>query len=102
MKHLIAAILIATSTQASARQVCNTYDVIMAGLAGDYRERLTGRGMMSNGVMIEFYVGVNGSFSVVRTEHDKRSCIVLAGKRWRKIEDNIEGMVIAPNNERIF
>ena len=70
----------------SPQGTCVTHDRAVQGLANQYGERLTGRGLASGGrAMVELLISEYGSWSLIVTDIEGRTCIVRAGESWSEI-----------------
>lgn len=69
----------------SAQNICGPRDEIVARLNTAYAEVLRAEALTVNGHMIEVYVSVNGSWTVLLTAPGAQSCVVGAGEHWQFI-----------------
>lgn len=87
LKHSFAAAIImgvaATAPPAHAQSACATRDAITMGLADKYGETHVGGGLQSETKMVEVWMSeTTGSFTILLTTPDGRSCIVSSGNNW--------------------
>ena len=78
-------VLLVSATVANAQQFCVPRDAAVAQLQGKFKEQVVGRGLVEAGkAMVELFVSESGSWTVVRTGTDGRSCIVAGGAAWTR------------------
>jgi hypothetical protein len=84
MKALtVAAVLVLSATAVQAQQLCLLRDNAVSQLEGQYGERVVGRGLAAGGkAMVELFVGKTGTWTVVVTDTQGRSCVVASGAGW--------------------
>lgn len=90
MKHLvgvIAALLIAFSAStARAEQACDLRTHAVVELEKEYKETVSGRGLTTNGYqMVELFVSKDGSWTILATDANGRSCLLADGQSWQGI-----------------
>lgn len=73
--------------QLQNRPVCMPHDQMIDALKNEYNEELTSIGLTSNRLfVIETYVNsMTGSWTIVRTGTNKRSCVLNSGQGWDTI-----------------
>ena len=72
--------------QAEAQQVCTTRDDATKQLEDKYGEKVVARGLSTTGKrMLEIFVSENGSWTVVMSEPNGRSCVLVTGESWQQI-----------------
>ena len=69
-----------------AAPTCGTHEVIASTLASLYNEVPHHRGLTPKGTMVEVFSSEAGTFSVVITIPNGRSCLVTAGTNWQEID----------------
>ena len=84
---LIAATMLSPSTPAtSAPQVCASRDAAVVQLADHYAESVKGRGLTADGkVMLELFVSKDGSWTLLASDVDGKSCPIAAGEAWHNV-----------------
>ena len=83
MLLLIGAMLV--SRPAHAQQVCAVRDTAVTQLESQFDEQIVGRGLVDNGkAMVELFVSETGTWTVVVTDTNRRSCIVASGMSWTR------------------
>ena len=82
---VVAAFFVAASPAVAAH--CAPREAALAVLVEDYGEQPIGGGIASQGPMLEVLVNErSGSWTVIVTTPDGRSCIVSHGEGWRSYE----------------
>ncbi len=77
--------LLLSATVANAQVLCGPRDAAVAQLESRYDERVVGRGFVDSGrAMVELFVSETGTWSVVVTDTNKRSCFLASGVSWTK------------------
>lgn len=77
---------LAVTTDTYAAPTCGTHEVIASTLASLYNEVPHHRGLTPKGTMVEVFSSEAGTFSVVITIPNGRSCLVTAGTNWQEID----------------
>lgn len=103
MKVLIAGIFLVATTVAligagpqaapepTSQQVCVAHEVAIEQLKDEYSEQVKGRGLTDNAQeMVEVFTSNDGSWTVLITDVDGRSCVVLTGESWHKVSPLFE------------
>jgi hypothetical protein len=70
---------------AFARQVCGDRSSILEKLSGRYAEKPHAMGVTSDGKLIEILVSSRGSWTILISTPDKRSCLAAAGEHWETV-----------------
>ena len=92
MAALIAVTLLAIPPPAKAQGVCIPRESAIKHLRVEYGERVIGRGLSTNGtLMIELLVSETGTWTVLVTDVNKRSCLVAKGDSWEEIPQTTPG-----------
>ncbi|WP_379065669.1 hypothetical protein ACHMW4_13615 [Mesorhizobium sp. UC22_110] len=68
--------------QAEAQIGCGTRDVIVARLGQLFHEHRIGYGLVGQAAVVEIYVSMAGTWTVLMTDVSGRTCIVGAGEGW--------------------
>ena len=75
-----------SATAGNAQQACVLRDAAVSQLESRYNERVVGRGLVKEGrAMIELFVGDAGTWTVVVTDTQGRSCLVANGESWTQV-----------------
>jgi hypothetical protein len=87
MLRIIAAVLIATSLAlpASAQSVCGERGKFLEHLGSNYQEGPVAMGLVSNGSVLEVLTSEKGSWTIIVTQPDGKSCVVAAGESWENV-----------------
>ena len=80
---LIAASLSAAAA-AAAQSICDTRKSIVGTLEGKYSETRRAMGIASGNNMLEVFVSEAGTWSLMITSPNGRSCLVGAGQAWQE------------------
>ncbi|MGH6761230.1 MAG: hypothetical protein ACRECW_06515 [Phyllobacterium sp.] len=97
MQCLVAVIGIVASAEASAQVViCGNRSAIVQQLETNYQEKQTAYGVIADEALMEIYVSRKGTWTIVITERNGRSCIVAAGHGWEQVPVS-PGMEIRTN-----
>jgi hypothetical protein len=88
LKFAIAVLGVAAATNASASAtVCGEAELLVEVLDGRDQERQRSMGMTAKGELLELYVAVDGTWSVLMTGLDGGACIVADGDAEESIPD---------------
>ncbi len=71
------------SRPADAQQVCLLHEAAQKQLSERFNEDVAGRGLATNGKsMVELYTSEDGSWTLVVTDLEGRSCVIGSGVSW--------------------
>lgn len=62
---------------------CGARDEVTAKLAGKYGETQTATGLVSSNRVLEVWRSADGTWTLLMTRPDGKTCIVAAGSLWR-------------------
>ena len=65
---------------------CKPRSEMVAYLNDTYREKLTSIGRLTNKGIMEVYVSKSGTFSVIVTMPNSKTCLVAAGDGWQELK----------------
>lgn len=83
---VIASGLLLSAQPTSAQQVCAPRGKVTVQLEEKFDEQVVGRGLTPNAqAMFELFVSEVGSWTVVVSEPNGRSCVVASGESWQHI-----------------
>ena len=87
MLRIIAAVLIATSLAlpASAQSVCGERNKFLEHLGSNFQEGPIAMGLVSDGSVLEVLSSKKGSWTIIVTRPDGKSCVVAAGESWEDV-----------------
>lgn len=72
-----------TALPASAQQVCGERTAILDQLKREFNETPSGKGMSSNGAVVEFLSSESGTWTMLVTFPSGATCLLAAGDNWR-------------------
>ena len=67
---------------AQAQFICGGHSEIVAGLAQAFQQKQIGYGVVGEAAIVEIYVSANGTWSMLVTDVQGRSCIFATGDGW--------------------
>ncbi len=83
---IAASVLFLSATSANDQQVCAPRDRAVMQLEKQFEEKASGRGFTVNGKrMIELFISEKGSWTMLISDPQGRSCIVASGEYWQGI-----------------
>ncbi len=75
--------VIVASRPADAQQRCLLHEAAQEQLAERFQEEVAGRGLVTSGKsMVELYTSEEGSWTLVVTDVEGRSCVIGSGVGW--------------------
>lgn len=86
----LGALALAVSAPAAAQTACGERGTIADRLAQKYGEHPVSIGLATNGSVIEVFVSDDGTFTILVTSPDGRTCLVAAGEGWQPVDDEPE------------
>lgn len=72
-----------TALPALAQQVCGERTAILDQLRREFNETPSGKGMATNGAMVEFLSSDAGTWTMLVTFPSGATCLLAAGDNWR-------------------
>ena len=75
--------LVTSSVEAQSR--CAQRSDLVTRLDQHFDEKLAGAGIAFDGAMLEIWASTDGSWTIMVTRSDGRSCIVSHGNNWQRI-----------------
>lgn len=92
---IIAAIAFAQSSRSSlAQAACAARDEIVSALSKHYKENPAGIGLAPPGRVFELYVSDAGTWTLLLTTVNGRSCVIGAGENWETNAVPVKGSAI--------
>ncbi|WP_201832611.1 hypothetical protein [Microvirga zambiensis] len=70
---------------AHAQGACGPRDKLVEALSDQYKESPVGIGLAQSGQVLEVFASSSGSWSMVMTASDGKTCIIAAGDNWEMI-----------------
>ena len=84
---IAASVLFLSASSANAEQLCAPRDRAVTQLENHFGEMVARRGLAANGKrMIELFVSENGSWTVLVSDPNGRSCVMASGENWQGIK----------------
>ena len=84
---IAASALFLSASSAIAEQICAPRDRAEIQLKKQFGEMVSGRGLAANGKqMIELFVSEKGSWTVLTSDPNGRSCVMASGENWQGIK----------------
>jgi hypothetical protein len=71
-----------TETQADSTNVCGVRNDLVQRLSSEFRENQAAVGMLHESAILEVFVSDQGSWTILATGTDGRSCVLAAGQDW--------------------
>jgi hypothetical protein len=82
----VVAALSMASVPAQAQQLCLLRDVAVSQLTKQHGEEISARGLATDGkFMMELFTGERGSWTLITTDVNGRSCVVASGEAWSPV-----------------
>lgn len=88
---LIAAVGLAAAAPQASAAVCGTHAGMTKFLADRYEESTRGLGLVSDRGVVELFISQKGTWSILITGVEGRTCILAAGHTWKELEVALEG-----------
>ena len=84
---IAASALFLSVSSANAEQFCAPRDRAVIQLEKQFGEMVSGRGLAANGKrMIELLVSEKGSWTVLISDSNGRTCVMASGENWQGIK----------------
>ncbi len=84
---IAASALFLSASSANAEQFCAPRDRAVIQLEKQFEELVFGQGLAANGKrMIELFVSEKGSWTVLVSDPNGRSCVMASGENWQGIK----------------
>lgn len=74
-----------TAPATTSQRTCLPHEGASAKLRQQYGEKLLGRGVSSDGTLLEIFLSSKGSFTVIKTAPTGLSCVVDYGEGWQTL-----------------
>lgn len=78
----IGGLLAVTATQSQATNFCANRTEMVKSLADKFNENPTAVGQINGDAVIEVFVSEKGSWTILATGTDGKSCVLSAGESW--------------------
>jgi hypothetical protein len=79
---LIGGLLTMTATASSANTFCAERTEMVRSLADKFKENPAAIGQINGDAVIEVFVSEKGSWTILATGTDGKSCVLSAGENW--------------------
>ncbi len=78
-------------------QACLPHDSANDKLHSEFGEKVLGRGVSSDGTLVEIFLSASGSFTVIKTTPEGMSCVVDFGEGWQTV-NQLESVGLTPRD----
>ena len=78
----IGATLALSTLPAQAQFICGGHSDLVAGLARAFQQKQIGYGVVGQAAIVEVYVSASGTWTMLVTDVQGRSCIFATGDGW--------------------
>ena len=78
-------------------QACLPHDSAGDKLRSEFGEKVLGRGVSSDGTLVEIFLSQSGTFTVIKTTPKGMSCVVDIGEGWQTV-NQLESVGLTPND----
>lgn len=85
MALLAAAFVAVISLPGAAKTVCGDRDTFLARLGKTYAEQPVAMGLTSDGTVMEVLTSDTGTWTILVTYPDGRTCMIAAGDSWEPV-----------------
>lgn len=68
--------------QGAPANVCGTRDALVKKLASEFKENQAAVGMLHETAILEVFVSEQGTWTILATGTDGKSCVLAAGQDW--------------------
>lgn len=79
---LITALPLAAPAAAQQQTFCGDRSTMVEKLAQEFKENPMAVGMVDQSAVLEIFVSDNGSWTILATSTDGKSCVLSAGEGW--------------------
>jgi hypothetical protein len=83
--------LAASLSSAEAAKVCGPRERIISELGGRFNESRKSLGLSGTAAVVELYVSVEGSWSLVATNTKGIACLIATGEAWQDTPRTVTG-----------
>ncbi len=74
------------SASAKAQQICGDRAKIIDHLGSGYKEMRSGIGLAASGTVIELFTAKTGTWTMLMTAPDGRTCVMGTGEGWEQTQ----------------
>ncbi len=86
-----AALIAAMASPLSAQMVCGDRGDVLGSLAQKYEEHPVSMGLANNGSVLEVLASTAGSWTVMLTRPDGKSCLLVTGEGFENVPKLVKG-----------
>lgn len=86
-----------TSPAAAQPRTCLPHDSAGEKLRAEFGEKVLGRGVSSDGTLVEIFLSSSGTFTVIKTTPKGMSCVVDFGEGWQTL-NQLESVGLTPDD----
>lgn len=87
LSFVAASVLVLSAPAAKAQQFCAARDEAVKQIELKFQEKVFGRGLAGNGKrMFELFVSEKGSWTMLASDTNGRSCIMASGEDWQGLK----------------
>ena len=76
----------AAPTPAAAQAVCSERSTFVRGLAAQHRESPVALGIIADGKVLEVLASKDGTWTILVTSPNGRSCVLAVGESWEELK----------------
>ncbi len=87
----IGAMASAPLTASAEEPVCSERHAFLAQLADIHKENPVAQGLAANGAVLEVLVSKAGTWTILVTSPEGKSCVVAVGENWEQFRDKFIG-----------
>lgn len=78
-------------------RACLPHDSADEKLRAEFGEKVLGRGVSSDGTLVEIFLSSSGTFTVIKTTPKGMSCVVDFGEGWQTL-NQLEAVGLTPDD----
>lgn len=82
---------------AAQQRACLPHDSADDKLRAEFGEKVLGRGVSSDGTLVEIFLSQSGTFTVIKTTPKGMSCVVDFGEGWQTL-NQLESVGFTPRD----
>lgn len=75
-------------------RICGDRDAVLRTLDGKYAEKPASVGLANNGTVVEVLTSEDGTWTIVMTAPNGRSCLLAAGEYWQTLPAKMAGRTL--------
>ncbi len=82
---------VSISSPAQAQQMCGERSEALVRLENGYSEVPAAMGLASNGSVVEVFASESGTFTIIITQPNGISCMMVSGESWEDLPAQLAG-----------